>query len=457
MVDGTSYVWWAIALGAFSAVSLPLGSILGLTTRPGPRLTGAMAAFGAGALIAAVAVELVAPTAEAVGVAGEHAAQARAAFIGLLVGAMVGGVLFVLLDRAVNAKGGFLRKASTLMAHVNRRRAEAHRRMLRDLCTISVLRLLPAERVALLVQDVHPEVFSEGDVLFRAGDSAESMYFVRDGEISLSSDGRVVDTATSGQTVGETALLAKTPRVVTATASGEVNAFSLSRADFERWRRECPELDRAVEAIATERLERVGKSRAQDAKAAEAWAKDAIRALRVGTEVPTLAEMRAAREENEGAGFAIWLGGVIDGVPESLVIGSGFVALLTARLSVSETVTFGEVVPYTLLAGLFLSNVPEALSSSVSMRMQGWRPGVILGLWVSQLLIISLGAGVGFLLDDVLSHTVAASIEGVAAGAMLTVVASTMIPEAVHLGGNTIAGLSALIGFLSAVLFKLLE
>jgi len=48
-------------------------------------------------------------------------------------------------------------------------------------------------------------------------------------------------------------------------------------------------------------------------------------------------------------------------------------------------------------------------------------------------------------------------LEGIAAGAMLTMIAQTMIPEAVHLGGSAMVGLSTLAGFLAAVGFKLVE
>ncbi len=457
MTDGSGYLWWAVGLGAVSAVSLPLGSLAGLVFRPGPRSTGAMAAFGAGALVAAVAVELVAPAAAAVVDATGHAEHARSALTTLLAGAIAGGLIFLAMDAAINARGGFLRKTSTLMDHLRRRRTEAHRRMLEDLCTIPVLRLLPPDRVALLVEDVHAQAFTSGEKLFSEGDSADAMYFVRKGEVTLSRDGLVVDTAKPGQTVGETALLGDSDRVVTATARQDVKVLAISSADFARWRRACPELDRALMEIAAERLERVGARGAEEAEAARAWAMDATRALRVGAEIPTPAELRSARDEQEGAGLAIWLGGLIDGMPESLVIGSGFVALLASKLAVSDTVTFFDVIPYTLLAGLFLSNVPEALSSSVSMATQGWRPRTILSLWFSQLVVISVGAGVGYLLGDTLSHGTIVAIEGLAAGAMLTVVASTMIPEAVHLAGNAVAGGATLLGFVSAVFFKLLE
>ena len=56
-----------------------------------------------------------------------------------------------------------------------------------------------------------------------------------------------------------------------------------------------------------------------------------------------------------------------------------------------------------------------------------------------------------------LDHGVLVVVEGFAAGAMLTMIAAAMIPEAIHLGGRNTTGLATLIGFISAVSFKLLE
>ncbi|MDA1191656.1 MAG: hypothetical protein O3A46_08245, partial [Candidatus Poribacteria bacterium] len=97
------YALWALALGAISATSLLLGSILGLLWKPKPVVTAAFIAFGGGALLAALSVELVAPTAMAVigrgagGPEGEtHGGDPLTALIALLIGSAVGGVLFVI-------------------------------------------------------------------------------------------------------------------------------------------------------------------------------------------------------------------------------------------------------------------------------------------------------------------------------------------------------------------------
>ena len=66
-------------------------------------------------------------------------------------------------------------------------------------------------------------------------------------------------------------------------------------------------------------------------------------------------------------------------------------------------------------------------------------------------------AGLGFLLADTISHTWLSFAEGLAAGAMLTMIADAMIPEAVHMGKANAVGLSTLAGFLGAISFKLLK
>lgn len=57
-----TYVIWAGLLGALSAVSLLIGSLIGVGVHLSRTVVGLMAAFGAGALLSALAIELVAPT-----------------------------------------------------------------------------------------------------------------------------------------------------------------------------------------------------------------------------------------------------------------------------------------------------------------------------------------------------------------------------------------------------------
>ena len=77
-------------------------------------------------------------------------------------------------------------------------------------------------------------------------------------------------------------------------------------------------------------------------------------------------------------------------------------------------------------------------------------------MWTSLLVFTGIGAVLGNIFFTEASPSVFALVEGLAAGAMLTMIAETMLPEAFHKGG-AITGISTLLGFLAAIFFKTLE
>ncbi|MBI4551264.1 MAG: cyclic nucleotide-binding domain-containing protein [Candidatus Latescibacteria bacterium] len=457
------YALWAFLLGGFSAVSLPMGSMLGIVWKPKPGITASLTAFGAGALLAALSVELVAPTVMAVvGQGGEfatgdsHQGDAVVSMVSLLAGSIAGGILFVILDHLLNSKGGYLRKAATTITYLRQRRKKQIEQMLHRLGHIEFFRSIPPERVRMLVDYVRPVSFDAGEKLFDAGDEGDRMYFIEQGAIALSVNGDEFKTLGAGDVLGEIALLTGAPRTAQAVARHDTVAFELLKEDFDKLRDVSPELEAATKQIASQRLDELQQhhDRATDTAAAQ-WAQQAAETLH-GAALPTVHEVRLAAQEHGGAPLAIWLGIFLDGIPESFVIGAGFLAILTAKLAYGAP-ALTAVIPYTLIAGLFLSNFPEAMSSSIGMKDQGWKAPKILMLWVSLMVMTAIGAVVGYSIGAEVEHTVVVGIEGMAAGAMLTMIAQTMIPEAVHLGGPNVVGLSTLAGFLSAVAFKLLE
>ena len=146
-----------------------------------------------------------------------------------------------------------------------------------------------------------------------------------------------------------------------------------------------------------------------------------------------------------GAAFAIWLGILIDAVPESMVIG-----MLTKSVT---------GISLAFIAGVFLANLPEAMSSSTTMLKGGMKVKKIILMWVSLMLITGIGAYAGYALfpahpEGSVAYVVG-GIEGLAAGAMLTMIAETMLPEAFEQGG-AIVGMSTLFGFLAALTVKII-
>ena len=447
-VAGPEYAWWALLLGALAASALLLGAGTAIVWKPRAGLTAAMTAFGAGALLAALSVEIVAPHAMAVlgheagGPEGAtHGADPVTTLLVLLGGCVAGGIIFVLLDQIVSAHGGYLRKTATTITYLGKRRKERMQHMLERLAQIEFLRRIPPEHVEELVRYVRPVAFQKGEWLFKQGDAGDRLYFIAQGEISLLKDGQPFKTLGAGEVLGEIALLTGAPRTATAGARTHVLAIELLKEDFDRIRKLSPQLEAATSALASARLDELRERDEQAGRAAAEWAQQAAQALRTGSELPTPQEVKQAASEHKSAALAIWLGTLLDGLSESFVIGTSLLALTTSPSD----------------GGLFLCNFPEAMSSSLGMKDQGWKGHKILALWFSLVVITAAGAAVGYLVGSEVSHLVVVVIEGIAAGAMLTMVAQAMIPEAVHIGGANVVGLSTLAGFLSAVAFKVLE
>jgi CRP-like cAMP-binding protein len=457
------YVIWAASLGGLSAVSLPLGSIMGLSMSLRPQIISAMAAFGAGALIAALSVELVAPTVAALEGGSAHLSSAGghgdpiAGFQALLIGLAIGGLAFVILDQLVNAQGGFLRKGATSIAHFVTVERERQTKLVERLSRLPNLQSVPAEHINTLVSMFRPRRFLAGEVIEEQESPVGTLFFILEGTVDLSRDGKTVDEFGPDSSIGLASMTAGIPAPVSATAKGPVNALALSKQDFDRLRSLSPEFDEAVRVTSGSQLEVLEQFEAARFEQTSLWAREATQALRTGAQIPTTDQLRRARKEHAGAPLAIWLGILIDGIPESIVIGAGLLVLLDAQQNVGVAVQFTDVIPYTLIAGLFLSNYPEALASSANMKLQGWSHRAIFGMWFSLMVITSIGAGLGYLLAGTLDPTWLVFAEGLAAGAMLTMIASAMIPEAVHMGNASAVGLSTLAGFVAAISFKLLE
>ncbi len=455
----TEHLIWAIMLGAISAVSLPLGSAFGLQTKPRAIYISVLAAFGAGALIAALSVELVAPTVFALeeGAGNSHRGNPHTNFLALIAGAVFGGALFVLLDRIVNAHGGFLRRTSSTIAYFTARKHDRQMEELKELSRFPLLKDLSPEHINSLVNMVQPVKFDAGDVILKQGEPGSMLVFVTDGMVDATTASGLEAEFGPGSVVGMIPLIMEVPCPGTLIARDEISGYLLSKADADRLRTLSSAFDKATRELTTERLEFIEKLVAARDEKSVNWLRQAGHALKTGAQLPDALQLQKVREEQKGAPLAIWLGILLDGIPESFVIGAGLLILLQSKVQVLDSVSFGDVVPYTLIAGLFLSNFPEACASSANMRLQGWGKQRIFFLWFSLMVITAAGAGAGFLLADSLSHAWLSFAEGLAAGAMLTMIAAAMIPEAVHLGKANAVGLSTLAGFLSAISFKLLE
>jgi ZIP family zinc transporter len=146
--------------------------------------------------------------------------------------------------------------------------------------------------------------------------------------------------------------------------------------------------------------------------------------------------------QEEGSGLAIVLGAVLDGIPESIVLGLTLVA--------------GGEVSVAFLAAVFISNLPEGLAGSTGLRASGWTTGRIVALWTGVALVSGLAALVGFGLFDSAPAGTVAFVLAFAGGAVLTMLADTMMPEAFDKAGPLV-GLFTTAGFAVAFALHLIE
>ena len=138
---------------------------------------------------------------------------------------------------------------------------------------------------------------------------------------------------------------------------------------------------------------------------------------------------------DSGSGLAIAVGALLDGIPESVVIG---VSLLG-----------GTGVSTVTVAAIFLSNVPEGLSSAAGMKKAGRSARYVFGVWIGIALASGLAAMIGNVALANAGPDLIAAVTAVAAGAILAMLVDTMIPEATE-ATHDYSGLIAVVGFLLA-------
>jgi len=156
--------------------------------------------------------------------------------------------------------------------------------------------------------------------------------------------------------------------------------------------------------------------------------KGAIHRKRSGKNQPT-------EQDADGSGRAIALGALMDGIPESIVIG---LSLLSGK-SVSLVTVFA----------IFISNIPEALSSANGMKIAGRSKKYVFGLWFFIAFISGIASFFGYTLFGTMSVSVTSAINAIAAGAILSMIVDTMIPEAYEQQHDW-AGVMTVFGFLVA-------
>ena len=150
----------------------------------------------------------------------------------------------------------------------------------------------------------------------------------------------------------------------------------------------------------------------------------------------SLIERMGGQSEGEGSGLSIVLGTILDGVPESAVL--GLTLLQTGEIGIS------------MLVAVFISNLPESIGASSQMLDSGWSKNRVLGLWVGVALVSAAAAGIGYAVLDGASPRTVAFVLAFAGGAILTMLSTTMIPQAYQEAHRPV-GLATSFGFAVAI------
>ncbi len=150
----------------------------------------------------------------------------------------------------------------------------------------------------------------------------------------------------------------------------------------------------------------------------------------------------ASGSEEEGSPLAIVLGTVLDGIPESVVLGVSLIG--------------GGGVSAAVVAAVFISNLPEGLASTAGLVRDGWSRARVLILWGTVTFVCAVASAIGFVaLDDAPDSTIG-FVQAFAGGALLTMLADTMMPGALRDSGKQ-AGIYTTVGFALAFWISALE
>jgi ZIP family zinc transporter len=146
-------------------------------------------------------------------------------------------------------------------------------------------------------------------------------------------------------------------------------------------------------------------------------------------------DQQPSESDQSGSGTAIALGALLDGVPESMVIGTSLLG--------------GGAVSLVTVVAVFVSNVPEGLSSAAGMRKAGRSRAYVFGLWTGIAVVSALAAMFGYAVLGGAPPELLAGITALAGGAILAMITDTMIPEAFE-DAHLLIGLVTVAGFLAS-------
>jgi ZIP family zinc transporter len=143
--------------------------------------------------------------------------------------------------------------------------------------------------------------------------------------------------------------------------------------------------------------------------------------------------------EGQGSGPAIFIGTLLDNVPESIILGM--------------SLALGGAINAAFLAAVFVSNLPEGVAGSINLRAAGVASRRVFWMWTALVFLSAASAALGYAMVVALPAVDGRVAQAFAAGAMLAMLADAMMPEAFEHGGKLV-GLFTVFGFIAAAMLS---
>lgn len=408
----------ALLQGLIGASSLLIGSLLGIFWKPGRVVIAAIMAFGSGTLLAAIAFDIAEPVYQ------------QAGFWPVLAGFVLGGALFTVIINYIDDQGGFIRHPSSSRRFFYHHRQEETLEILDQIAHVEMLHSLSPSEVQAIIPLLRPLSVTPGTMLCREGDPGDAMFMIVEGEADIYKGPQLMAMLGPGEMFGEMALLTGEERSASVIARTPMQLYELEKIDFDGMLTRSPHLASGLSRILARRLRETTQSTASArSKSNDHWRQEVIDSVEI--DFP-LSEQQIQQIAKSSTPIAILVGTLMDNIPEALVIGFN---------------AGGGQLSSSFLMAVFISNIPEALSSSVGMKQAGTSAGRILSLWGGAVILSGLTSMVGSLLINFADSWVLGTAQAFAGGAILSMLSSTMMPEAYELGGGTVT-YSTIAGFL---------
>lgn len=409
----------AFLQGILGASSLAIGAFVGVFWQPSRKISAAIMAFGSGTLLSAIAFEITLPV------------YRSSHFLPLLLGFVAGGGLFMSLTRYIDQHGGFLRKPASSRRYLFEHSQEQVSDVLHRIAHVEVMQNLSVTERQVIIPFLKPIHVDTGTLICEEGTPGEYFYMIVEGEAEVRKGDKVLNVMEPGEVFGEMALLTGEPRSATVVARTPMDLYQLHQEHFNHVLTLSPHLAWSLSRALARRLRLSTESRVAAENHLDRWRQQLMDQVELDLllrEDPGTLEQLVKRS----APLAIVIGTLIDNIPESAVIGMN-----------AEGAHFG----WSFLLAVFISNFPEALSSAAGMKQAGSKKSQILSLWIGVVVLSGFCAVGGNLLQNSTSELFVALAQATSGGAILAMLASTMMPEAYELGGSSVA-FSTIMGFL---------